>query len=441
MTGAQEQLVSRIRDRTAKVGIIGLGYVGLPLAIVFAKAGLRVIGIDTDTSKVSRINAGTSFIEDVSDQEIRGLRETGRLVATHDPSVLSDCDAASICVPTPLSKTFDPDTSHIAAATKQIAQYLHPGQVIVLESTSYPGTTREIILPRLEASGLVVGRDYFLAFSPERLDPGRTDWTTTNTPKVLGGVTPQCLDVATTLYEQAIERIVPVSSPEAAEMVKLLENTFRAVNIGLVNEVLLICDKLGLDVWEVLDAAATKPFGYMPFRPGPGLGGHCLPNDPIYLSWKLKSLDYTARFIELASEVNAGMPAYWVHKVQDALNDTGKPLKNSQILVLGVAYKKDVSDLRESPSLDMIHLLRERGALVVYHDPFVLELDYDGLSLRSETDLGTAMDKADCIVVATDHSSYTVVDFSSVSPIVDTRGMLHSSAERHAAADAIRRLG
>ena len=370
----QEQLLARIASREARVGIVGVGYVGLPLAVVFAEAGFHVTGFDLSADRVAQINAGNSYIADIPQATIARLRAEGRIAATTDYALLAEMDAISICVPTPLRKTRDPDISFIVNVTEQIARYLRPGQVIVLESTTYPGTTREVILPQLQASGLEVGRDYFLAFSPERVDPGREDWTTYNTPKVMGGVTPACLAVAKALYEQAIQRVVPVSSPEAAEMVKLLENTFRAVNIGLVNEVLLMCDKLGMDVWEVIDAAATKPFGFMKFTPGPGLGGHCIPIDPLYLSWNLKTLNYTARFIDLASEVNTDMPRYWVQRVQDALNDAGKAVKGSRVLVLGVAYKKDVDDVRESPALDIMHLLIEKGADVVYHDPHVAQV-------------------------------------------------------------------
>jgi UDP-N-acetyl-D-glucosamine dehydrogenase len=424
-TQHQERLLQRIQRKQARVGIVGIGYVGLPLAMVFAEAGFHVVGIDVSAERVAALNAGHSHIADVPSEQLRRMRAVGRFEATADYGALAELDTVSICVPTPLSKTRDPDISYIVNVTEQLARYLHPGQAIVLESTTYPGTTREVILPQLEASGLAVGKDYFLAFSPERVDPGRADWTTFNTPKVMGGVTPACLEVARALYEQAIERVVPVSSPEAAEMVKLVENTFRAVNIGLANEVLLMCDKLGLNAWEVVDAAATKPFGFMPFRPGPGLGGHCIPIDPLYLSWKMKTVDYTARFIEIASEVNTGMPRYWVQKVQDALNDVGKPVRGSRVLVLGVAYKKDVTDVRESPALDIIHLLHAKGAQVSYHDPYVPEVRIDELHLASEANLEAALHDADCVVVVTDHSSYDWQAIGQAAALtVDTRAVM-----------------
>jgi len=417
-------LLERITQREARVAIIGLGYVGLPLAVVFAEAGFTVVGIDLDARKVDALTEGRSYIEDIPSERIQPLVAEGRLSATTDFSVLAQCDAVSICVPTPLNKTGDPDISYIISASEQIARYIHPGMLIVLESTTYPGTTREVILPQIgsDANQLRVGTDFFLCFSPERVDPGRTDWTTINTPKVLGGMTPQCLEAGQTLYGSAIQRIVPVSSPEAAEMTKLLENTFRAVNIGLANELLLMCERLNLDAWEVIDAAATKPFGFMRFTPGPGLGGHCIPIDPLYLSWKLRTLNYNARFIELASEINTAMPRYWVQKIQDRLNDAGKAVKGSQILVLGVAYKRDVSDMRESPALDIIHLLREKGAVVNYHDPHVPTFSHDGMAMTSITDLPAALDGADCVVIATDHALY---DWSLVRQaaqlLVDTR--------------------
>jgi UDP-N-acetyl-D-glucosamine dehydrogenase len=441
-----QALLQKFAARQAHVAVIGLGYVGLPLAVAFAEAGYQVTGIDLDPRKVDAINRGESYIEDVPSDVIAALvgedltqrrRDaedealpghlspvTCHLSASTSFAVLAECDAVSICVPTPLSKTGDPDISYIVAAAEQIAQYLHPGMVIVLESTTYPGTTTEVLLPKLmeNANGWQVGEDFFLAFSPERVDPGRTDWTTRNTPKVIGGVTPACVEVASACYRQAIPNLVPVSSPEAAEMVKLFENTFRSVNIGLANELLLMCDKLGLDAWEVLDAADTKPFGFMKFTPGPGLGGHCIPIDPLYLSWKLRTLQYNARFIELASEINTGMPRYWVQKVQDALNDAGKAVKGSRVLVLGVAYKKNVSDLRESPALDIIHLLREKGAVVVYHDPYVPAFQYEALHMTCVPDLAGALAAADCVVIATDHSAYDWAEIGRAAHlVVDTR--------------------
>lgn len=420
----KSQLLQKLAQGEAHVGVIGAGYVGLPLAVLFAQAGYRVTIIDVDEGRVGVINRGESHIEDVPAESVSTLVTSERLRATTDFSVLQNCDAVSICVPTPLRKTGDPDISYIVAVVEQIAQYLHSGMVIVLESTTYPGTTSEVLLPRFaeNADGLQVGRDFFVAFSPERVDPGRTDWTTRTTPKVLGGATPHCLEVATAFYGEAIDTIVPVSSTEAAEMVKLLENTFRSVNIGLANEVLLMCDRLGLNVWEVIDAAATKPFGFMKFTPGPGLGGHCIPIDPLYLSWKLKTLNYNARFIELASEVNTNMPRYWAQKIQDALNEAGKPLNGSKVLILGVAYKKNVSDVRESPALDIIHLLRDKGAAVSYHDPHVPAFDCEGEAMQSVEDLESALSQSDCTVIVTDHDDYNWAQIKSVSCLlVDTR--------------------
>ena len=419
-----QTLLDRIEGQTARVGIIGLGYVGLPLAVVFAEAGLQVVGIDVQQRVADGINAGRSHVEDIPDARLAPLVEAGLISATTDFGVLAGCDGVSICVPTPLRKTGDPDVSYILAATDEIKKHVHAGMVVVLESTTYPGTTREMLLPALEEGGLTVGEDLFLCFSPERVDPGREDWTTVNTPKVMGGVTPACVEAGTALYGAAIETLVPVASPEAAEMVKLLENTFRAVNIGLANELLLMCDKLDLDAWEIIDAAATKPFGFMKFTPGPGLGGHCIPIDPLYLSWKLRSLDYTARFIELASEVNTSMPAYWVGKVQDALNEAAKPVKGSRVLVVGVAYKKDISDMRESPALDIIQLLQEKGADVAYHDPHVASLAHEGVDLDS-TDLDVGLAEADAVVVVTDHSDLDWDRIATASAVlVDTRAVL-----------------
>ncbi len=434
MTNNLTQLLQRIEAQEATIAIIGLGYVGLPLAVVFANAGYTVKGLDIDQDKVDLINRGESYIEDVPSEQIASIRTNRHFEATTDFSVLATCDAVSICVPTPLNKTGDPDVSYIVNAAEHVAGYLHPGMLIVLESTTYPGTTSDVILPKLceRNHTLQVGQDFFVCFSPERVDPGREDWTTRNTPKVMGGTTPSCLQAGRSLYEKAVDQIVPVSSTEAAEMVKLLENTFRAVNIGLVNEVLLMCNKLGLDAWEVIDAAATKPFGFMKFTPGPGLGGHCIPIDPLYLSWKLRTLNYTARFIELASEVNTSMPHYWVQQVQDALNEASKSVKGSTILILGVAYKKDISDIRESPSLDIIHLLKEKGAHVQYHDPYVPEFHYDEVAMESIPDLNNSIQQADCVVVVTDHTSYDWVYIAKHARlIVDTRRAIRSALPHH----------
>jgi UDP-N-acetyl-D-glucosamine dehydrogenase len=371
---------------------------------------------------------GASYVQDVSSEQVARLVEQGRLQATTDFTALRAADAVSICVPTPLRKTGDPDLSFIVSATEELAKYMHPGMLIVLESTTYPGTTREILLPKLsEVCELEVGVDFFLAFSPERVDPGRKDWTTYNTPKVIGGITPACTEIASYWYSQAIETVVPVSSTESAEMAKLLENTFRMINIGLVNEMAIMCDRLGIDVWEVIEAAGTKPFGFMKFTPGPGLGGHCIPIDPLYLSWKLRALNYTARFIELASEINTGMPRYVIGKVQDALNECAKPLKGSRVLVLGAAYKPDIDDLRESPSLDVIGLLRQKGAQVEYHDPYISRIQHDDWVMESVTDVNQSMRQADCVVIITNHSVY---DYAAIlenaALIVDTRNALSS---------------
>jgi UDP-N-acetyl-D-glucosamine dehydrogenase len=396
------------------------------LATVFAEAGFDVIGVEPDSGKVESLERGESYIQDVPRDELAQLIQSGKLRATTDFSVLAEADAVSICVPTPLRKTGDPDLSFILVATDELAKFMHPGIVVVLESTTYPGTTREILLPKLsENSGLEVGKDFFLAFSPERVDPGREDWTTYNTPKVIGGITPACSEVASLWYQQALETVVPVSSSESAEMTKLLENTFRMINIGLVNEMAIMCDRLGLDVWEIIDAAATKPFGYMKFTPGPGLGGHCIPIDPLYLSWKLRALNYTARFIDLASEINTGMPRYVVRKVQDALNEQSRPLNGSRILVIGAAYKPDIDDIRESPSLDIIGLLRQKGAEVIYHDPYIPKITHDDWTLESVSDVVESARTADCVVIVTDHSIYEYQSILEQAPlIVDTRNAL-----------------
>lgn len=428
-------LQQKIARRDVTVAVIGLGYVGLPLATVMAEAGYTVVGIDIDERKVRMVGCGESYVEDIPSMRLRSLVEQGAMRATSDFDALDECDAVSICVPTPLRKTRSPDVTHILSASDAIARRLRKGMLIVLESTTYPGTTKEVILPRFrqEAPHLAVGKDFFLCFSPERVDPGRKDWTTKNTPKVMGGETAHCLEVGLALYGAAIDTLVPVSSTEAAEMTKLVENTFRAVNIGLANEVLLICDKLGLNAWEVIEAAATKPFGFMKFLPGPGLGGHCIPVDPQYLSWKLRTLGYTARFIELATEVNTSMPAYWVHQVQDALNRDGKALKGSQVLVIGVAYKKDVGDLRESPALDIISLLHEKGATVTYHDTHVPTFTLGELEMVAVSDLEEAIAQVDCVLIATDHCEYDwPLVYARARCVVDTRATL---GQEHAAFD------
>ena len=428
-TDNKQQLIHKLREKSIKVAVIGIGYVGLPLAVTFAEAGFHVIGIDPDQHKVDMVKRGKSYILDITDEQLAPLVKSGLISATTDYSAVADVQAVSICVPTPLRKTGDPDLSFIVSATESIAPYLHTGMVVVLESSTYPGTTRELVLPRLtETSRLIVGKDFFLAFSPERVDPGRKDFTTYNTPKVIGGITPACSEVAGEFYSRALEKVVPVSSAEVAEMAKLLENTFRMINIGLVNEMALMCDRLGVDVWEVIDAAATKPFGFMKFTPGPGLGGHCIPIDPLYLSWKLRSLNYTARFIELASEINTQMPRFVVGKVQDALNNYKKPVKDSRILILGVAYKPDIDDMRESPALDVIHLLKQKGAEVVYHDPYVSSISHDEWSLKCIPDLMNEVNTADAVVIITNHKLYDYTAILSASKlIIDTRNALGKS--------------
>jgi len=422
----KNETISKLENKSAKVAILGMGYVGLPLAVVFAEAGFNVIGIDPIQEKVDILNNGESYILDVSSDQVKKLVDAGKLRATSDFSELANVDAVSICVPTPLRKTGDPDLSFIVSATEALSSYIHSGMVVVLESSTYPGTTREMVLPRLEeCCKLIVGKDFFLAFSPERVDPGRKDWTTKNTPKVIGGITLDCSDVSAIWYKQALDSVVQVSSTEVAEMAKLLENTFRMINIGLVNELAIMCDRLNVDVWEVIDAAATKPFGFMKFTPGPGLGGHCIPIDPLYLSWKLKSLNYTARFIELASEINTNMPRFVVGKVQDALNEIGKSVKGSSILILGVAYKPDIDDMRESPSLDVIHLLENKGAIVKYHDPYVPHILHEEWDLDSVTDLNSELRNSDCVVIVTNHKIYNYNEILENSKlIVDTRNAL-----------------
>jgi UDP-N-acetyl-D-glucosamine dehydrogenase len=415
-------LSTRLDRRDATVGVIGLGYVGLPLATEFARAGFRVVGFDVDAARVADLNRGACHIPDVEEALLQELLAAGRFVATDDFARLAEVDAVSICVPTPLRKTKDPDISYVVSAAEHVAATLHPGQLVVLESTTYPGTTEELLLPMFERTGLRVGHDFFLAFSPERIDPGNPRFNVRNTPKVVGGVTEQCTRLAAALYGAAVERVVPVGSPRAAELVKLLENTFRAVNIGMANEMAQMADLLGVDVWEVIEAAATKPFGFLPFYPGPGLGGHCIPIDPHYLAWKLRTLNYRARFIELASEVNGEMPRFVVEQIALALNEHGKCLNGSRVLVLGVAYKRDVSDVRESPALDVIELLQQRHARVSYADPYVRELRLPHETLRAEPLTEEALDAADCVVIVTDHAR---VDYERVvrhAPLViDTR--------------------
>jgi len=423
--GMAAKLIGMAERREALFGIIGLGYVGLPLAVELAKAGYRVLGYDVNAAVVDGINAGKSHIKDISNAELQAVVSKGLLSATVDPLRLAEPDAISICVPTPLSKFKDPDVSYIQAATEAIKRTLRPGQAIVLESTTYPGTTREIMLPALESTGLKVGVDFFLTFSPERVDPGNATYQTRNTPKVIGGITPACSEVVAALYQPAIDVLVPVSSTEAAELVKLLENTFRSVNIGLVNEMAIVCDKLGVDVWEVIEAAATKPFGFMKFLPGPGLGGHCIPIDPHYLAWKMRGLNYKTRFIDLAGEVNTEMPLFWVRKVAEALNDIGRAVRGSSVLVIGVAYKRDIDDLRESPALDIIKLLEGQGARVSYHDPFVATFTEDGHTHTSVALTAEAVEGADCVMIVTDHVGldYALVKRHARS-VVDTRNVL-----------------
>ncbi len=415
-------LIKKINQGSARVGVVGLGYVGLPLAVEFANAGFSVLGIDTDACKVASLTAGDSYIPDVPADVIGGLVSSGRLTVSQNHEAIAELDTISICVPTPLRKTRDPDMSYVVSAADQIGEHLRPGMLIVLESTTYPGTTTEVVLPRMLSNGFTAGKDVFVAFSPERIDPANPTYGVRNTPKVIGGVTPSCTEVAMALYSTVVEHMVPVSSTQAAEMVKLLENTFRAVNIGLINEITIMCDKLGVDVWEVIAAAKTKPFGYMPFYPGPGLGGHCIPIDPLYLSWKLKSLNFNARFIELADEINTNMPRYVVTKVAEALNEDSTPVRGSKVLILGVAYKPDVDDVRESPALDIIQLLQQQGAVVSYHDPYVAELQFDGVEMCA-VEYETAMFRAaDCVLIVTDHSVYDWAEIiDNAQLVVDTR--------------------
>jgi len=416
------QLLNKIADRSAVAGVVGLGYVGLPLALEFARAGFKVIGFDVSKRVVEQLNNGVSHIQDVSSADLAEVVKKGLFVATDDPSRIKEMDAVSIAVPTPLVKTRDPDMSYVVAATETIVKHARPGMLVVLESTTYPGTTRELMQPKLEAAGLTIGKDVFLAFSPERVDPGNPTWHTKNTPKVVGGISPACTEVATALYASCLDTIVPVKSPETAELVKLLENTFRSVNIGLVNEMAIVCDKLGVDVWEVIDAAATKPFGFMKFTPGPGIGGHCIPLDPHYLAWKMRTLNYKTRFIDLASEINSDMPRVVVDKVAAALNRAKKSVNGSKVLVLGVAYKKNIDDMRESPALDVMRLLEELGAHVDYHDPFVPSFTEDGHAFTGVALTDDVLKNSDAVVIVTDHDTVDyqrVVDLAQV--VIDAR--------------------
>ncbi|GAC1388666.1 MAG: nucleotide sugar dehydrogenase [Ktedonobacteraceae bacterium] len=420
----KQELLEKITTRSLRVAVIGLGYVGLPLATTFAEVGFNVVGIDVDAQKVAAASKGESYIPDIPSHTLQALIKSKHLHFTTDFAALEDVDAVSICVPTPLRKTRDPDISYIVSATQHVREYLHQGQLIILESTTYPGTTDELVLPELQSTGLEVGKDFFLAFSPERIDPGNAQFDTSNTPKVVGGVTTDCTELAHAFYGAAIKQIVPVSSARVAEMTKLLENTFRAVNIGLVNEIAIICEKLHINVWEVIDAAATKPFGFMRFLPGPGLGGHCIPIDPHYLSWKLKTLDYTARFIELAAEINSSMPHYVVNKISEALNEQKRSINGSTILILGVAYKRNVGDVRESPALDVIQELCSRKAVVLYNDEYVPSLILQNYTLHSQSLSKELLQSADCVVVITDHNYYdTAWIVQEARSIVDTRNM------------------
>jgi len=424
-------LIRKIENHSAQLGVIGLGYVGLPLAVELGHAGFRVTGFDIDEKRVAKLNRGISYIQDVPTHDVKKLVETGHFAATTDFSRLRKMDAVNVCVPTPLSKMRDPDVSFVVSAFEQVAKYLRPGQLLILESTTYPGTTDELILPMLAKSGLTVGKDFFLAFSPERVDPGNPQFNTKNIPKVVGGVTATCTDVAVRLYRQRLDKVVPVSSPSVAEMVKLLENTFRSVNIGLVNELALMCDRLKVDVWEVIEAAATKPFGFMPFYPGPGLGGHCIPIDPFYLSWKARASGFEARFIELAGQVNGHMPEHVVNRVAESLNARGKAVMGSRVVVLGVAYKADIDDVRESPSLDIMETLRERGARVDYIDPFVPSLELAGMRMRSVPLTAATLKRYDCAVIATAHQGFPwSMILRNSRAVVDTRNALKGKKSR-----------
>ena len=432
------ELNKKIQDRTAKIGVIGLGYVGLPLAIEFVRAGFNVVGIDIDENKINSINRGINYINDIDDNLLKKAVKDSKLSATSDFTFVKDMDSISICVPTPLNKQKDPDISYIVSVMEEIKDHIHQDMIVILESTSYPGSTRELILPYIENNGFSVGNDIFLCFSPERIDPGNKNYNTKNTPKVIGGITLKCTKIGEFIYSTIVDNVICVSSTETAEMVKLLENTFRAINIGLANEVAIMCEKLGVNVWEVIDAASTKPFGYMKFSPGPGLGGHCIPIDPHYLSWKLKTLDYDARFIQLAGEINTNMPNHILNLISIHLNNHQKSLNGSKILILGVAYKKDINDTRESPALDIIQLLINAGANIDYHDPYVPKLVYNQISINNIVKLeNNKLNSYDACVVVTDHSN---IDYAMVYKhsqlIIDTRNVFKGKNSEH-----VKRLG
>jgi UDP-N-acetyl-D-glucosamine dehydrogenase len=432
MTTTAADLIARISTHTSRPGVIGLGYVGLPLAVELGAAGFSVTSVDVNPSKVASINRGESYIPDVPTGRVRELVDAGRLAATTDFSVLAEVDTINICVPTPLRKTKDPDMSFVVAAVEQVAKRLRRGQLVILESTTYPGTTEELLKPKLEESGLVAGRDFFLAFSPERVDPGNERWHTGNIPKVVGGIDPASTEVAAALYRQINGTVVPVSSAKVAEMVKLLENTFRAVNIGMVNELALMCRDLQVDVWEVIEAASTKPFGFMPFYPGPGLGGHCIPIDPFYLSWKARQAGFESRFIELAGHINGGMPRYVVERTVDALNGVSKALRGSRIHLFGIAYKADIDDVRESPALDVVKLLQGKGALVTYSDPFVPRVEEHGFELAAISVEEAFRAGFDCAVITTNHKAFDYARIVAESPlVVDTRNALRRFKAPH----------
>ncbi len=427
----ENSLLAKVSKRTLRIAVIGLGYVGLPLATAFAEARFHVTGIDVDQMKVGQANRGESYIPDIPSSLLRRLIDAKYLNFTSDYTLLGEKDAIVICVPTPLGKTRDPDISYVISATRQVKTHLRPGQLVILESTTYPGTTDEVVLPELESTGLKVGVDFFLAFSPERIDPGNPDYNLRNTPKIVGGITNTCTELVSALYESAIEQIVPVSSTRVAEMAKILENTFRAVNIGLVNEIAIICEKLGISVWEVIEAAATKPFGFMRFLPGPGLGGHCLPVDPQYLSWKLKTLDYTTRFIQLAAEINRSMPYYVVDKIGEALNEQFRSFNGATILIMGVAYKRDVGDIRESPALDIIQSLMARKSIILYNDEYVPSLTLGNHTLSSQPISSGLLQAADCVVIVTNHGYYDIPWIvREARYIVDTRNATNGCIDK-----------